>query len=72
MWLIWAYHWKYVFKKDATHQIQDGNIKTESLFESGRIIHDASFFFPPMFFNITALNLNVKELLIRLSIPLYF
>lgn len=46
MYLTWPYDWKHVFKKDAIDQIQDGNIKTELLFESGRIIHDASFFFP--------------------------
>lgn len=43
MCLIWPNDWKYIFKNDVLDQILDGNIETELLFESGRIIHDASF-----------------------------
>lgn len=34
-------------KKNVIDQALHGNIKTELLFANGRIIHEASLFFPP-------------------------
>lgn len=62
MCLLWSFDWKRGFLKNVTDQILHGNIKTELLFASARIIHDASLFFPLMFFNVAAFNLNVKRI----------